>query len=204
MRFKNYSLLLISLFVVVTSCHENDDDIPVAPTDVITIGDKEYKTVTIGGLTWTATNHSGEGGLAYDATNSKPEYGKYYTFDEVKAIPLPDGWRIPTMEDYKALAAAKGIVIPSHGTHTDGIKTITSATNWRNVPGNNASGFNAYPAGYSFNNSSPMDGDIAEFWTQEGNTMSIQEGANQNSLRIIFYGGNSAPAYRFNVRFVKN
>ncbi len=201
MRSKIYSLILLSLFVI-TSC--DDDDTTVTPTDVITIDGKEYKTVTIGGLTWTAANHNGEGGLAYDAANSKPEYGKYYTFDEVKAITLPDGWRIPTMDDYKALAAAKDVVIPSSGAHTEGIKTITSVTRWRNVAGNNASGFNAYPAGYSFNNSSPMDGDIAEFWTIEKNTLSIQEGTNQNTLRIMFYSGNADPAYRFNVRFVKD
>jgi len=202
MRSKLYPLLTLSIFILITACKEDDET--VSPADVITIEGIEYSTVTIGTQTWTASNHAGAGGIRYDEVNSKPEYGKYYTYDEVKAFTLPEGWRIPAMEDYKTLAAAQGIVVPSHGTHTEGIKTITSTTNWKNTPGTNTTGFNALPAGYSFNNSSPMDGDIAEFWTAEGNTMSIQEGANPNSLRILFYGGSSDAIYRFNVRFVKD
>ena len=190
--------LLAFLLIISIRCNEEQ---PIANDNTVIIAGSEYKTVTISGLTWTAVNHAGEGGLVYDAANSRPEYGKYYTFNEVKNITLPEGWRIPTMDDYKKLAASHSIVIPSY--NNEAIKALTSATRWLNVPGVNSSGFNAYPAGYSFNNSQPMDGDIAEFWTYEGNTLSIQEGANA-SLRIMFYGGSTDPAYRFNVRFVRN
>lgn len=203
MRFNSHLVAAVVFVLAVAACDKEEAVIPVVPgdPDVVTIGGTEYATVTIGSLTWTAVNHAGAGGIQYDAANSKPEYGKYYTYEEVKSIVLPQGWRIPTMKDYEALAAGSNVTIPSH-LNVD-IKALTSTSNWRNVSGTNASGFNAHPGGYSFNGSLPIDGDIAEFWTNEGNTLSIQEAVN-NTMRIMFYGGSNEPIYRFNVRFVKD
>ena len=196
--------LAIVLVAFAFSACDQDDDKNAAPRTV-TIEGSKYPTVVIGTQTWTSANYSGPGGVAYDAGNSKPEYGRYYSKAELDAITLPEGWRIPTQADYTKLAQFYGIVIPSHGSGTEDIKSLISKTNWNNVSGTNTSGFNAYPAGYIFGSSSPMDGDIAEFWTSEGVTVSIQEaGANLTSLRMIFYQSDDTPDYKFNVRFVKD
>ncbi len=190
------------LIVAFTACKETI--IPVQPIR-ITINGREYQTVKIGNQTWTTTNYAGAGGVGFDTVNSKPEYGKYYSKAEIAVITLPSGWRIPTQQDFETLATVCGIVVPSHGTHTSEIKALISSTNWNHVQGTNTAGFNAHPAGYIFGTSSPIDGDIAEFWTAEGITLSIQEaGASFNLLRIIFYDSNNSPEYRFNIRFVKD
>lgn len=158
----------------------------------------------IGTQTWTTVNYDGEGGIAFGGTIPKPEYGKYYTFAELHALTLPEGWRIPTMQDYTTLAEANGIVIADYRAHAENIKALTSTTNWKNIPGTNTSGFNAYPAGYGFGPMAPIDGDIAEFWTIEQKTLSIQENGLLTGLRIAFYDSSNSPDFRFNIRFVKN
>lgn len=188
--------------VLFLSC---DDDASIAPLRAVRIEGNEYPIIKIGNRTWTAVNYAGAGGVYYDEANSKPEYGKYYTRAELNAINLPAGWRIPTMDDYKALAQVYDITIPSLISNSEPIKTLISKTQWSHVQGTNVSGFNAYPTGYIFRNSTPLDGDMAEFWTAEGNSLSIQEaGANLSSLRIALYESNSSPDYRFTVRFVKD
>ena len=201
MRTSIYSLLVIS-FLMISSCADDD---PTNSDQAINIAGKEYKVINIGTQSWMATNYAGPGGVNYDAAASKPEYGKYYTKIEVNAVTLPPGWRVPNQEDYITMVQYYGVTIPSSSSNSDKIKTLISTTHWKNVKGTNLSGFNAYPAGYIFKESIPMDGDIAEFWTAEGFSLSIQEaGANQSSLRISFYDNNTSPDYRFNVRFVKD
>lgn len=195
-------VFLIAVITIFTSCEDNDAP---ASTDFITIDGKEYNTLKIGTLTWTTSNYSGSGGIAHDDVNSKPEYGKYYLKTELDAIQLPEGWRIPTENDFIALAASYSITIPSTTNQSDAIKGLISTTNWNHAQGTNTSGFNAYPAGYIFGDADPLDGDIAEFWALNGYTFSIQEaGSNLSALRVTFYDSNNSPDYRFNVRFVKD
>jgi uncharacterized protein (TIGR02145 family) len=181
-----------------------DDESTESPLQQITIGNKNYPFVKIGNQLWTASNYEGPGGVSYDALNTRPEYGKYYSKAELDAIVVPAGWRIPTLEDYSQLAQSFGVPVPSKLSDGEAIKSLISTANWNNAKGTNTSGFNAYPANYIFNNSTPIEGDIAEFWTADGETFSIQEaGANLSSLRVSLYQSNS-PEYRFNVRFVKD
>lgn len=202
MRVSVSSFFILIIFALLSAC---DEASPVTPTEHITIAGKEYSIVKIGTQTWTSSNYAGPGGVNYDGTNSKPEYGKYYTKAELDAIELPAGWRIPTVEDYTALAQTYGIPIPSTTGYGEAIKVLTSTTNWKHIQGTNASGFNAFPAGYIFGATGPLDGDIAEFWSAGGVTFSIQEaGANLTSLRVTFYDSSNSPDYRFNVRFVKD
>jgi uncharacterized protein (TIGR02145 family) len=197
MRSTIFSIIIIFLI----ACK---DDSPVPSSEIIIIEGSDYETTKTGTLTWTTSNYAGPGGVNYDEFNSKPEYGKYYSMAELDNITLPEGWRIPTEADYVALAEFYGITIPGSISQSDAIKSLTSTTHWKHVQGLNTSGFNAYPGGYIFGDSDPMDGDIAEFWTNQGHTLSIQEaGANQSSLRIAFYDSSNSPEFRFNVRFVK-
>jgi uncharacterized protein (TIGR02145 family) len=196
-------VVCVLLFSIVTliGC---DDESPDSSIDQVTIGGKQYPVVKIGDRLWTGSNYEGPGGVSYDASNTRPEYGKYYSKTELDAIVVPAGWRIPTLEDYTQLAQSYGIPVPSKLSDGEAIKSLISTANWNNAKGTNTSGFNAYPANYIFNNSDPIEGDIAEFWTADGETFSIQEaGTNLSSLRIALYQSN-IPEYRFNVRFVKD
>lgn len=193
-------VLLMSV-VVLNGC---DDEHADSPLQAVNIEGRQYPVVKIGNQLWTASNYEGPGGVEYDAMNSRPEYGKYYLKTELDAIAVPAGWRIPTLEDYGALAQSFGITVPSKLSDGEAIKSLISTTNWNNAQGTNASGFNAYPANYIYNDSQPIEGDIAEFWTVNGETFSIQEaGEDLSSLRISLYQSNY-PGYRFNVRFVKD
>jgi uncharacterized protein (TIGR02145 family) len=194
------SALLLSI-IALTSCDTNLEDSPLTR---VTIEGKQYPFVKIGDQLWTSSNYEGPGGVSYDALNTRPEYGKYYLKTELDAIVVPAGWRIPTLEDYSQLAQSYGIPVPSKLSDGEAIKALISTVNWNNAKGTNTSGFNAYPANYIFQDSNPTEGDIAEFWTADGETFSIQEaGTNLGSLRISLYQSNS-PEYRFNIRFVKD
>ena len=196
---------LVLLFTA-SSCKkdEQSEPQPIPQAGTVQINGKTYSTVSIGKQVWTTANYDGPGGIAYRSSGEKPEYGRYYTFEEVNAIQLPAGWRIPTMQDYMTLAESQGVVFSDHrATGQEVSKKLVSKTNWRTIPGTNASGFNAYPAGYSFRNNAPLDGDISEFWTIDGNTFSIQESANGKAHNVMFYKNSDSPEYRFNLRLVR-
>ncbi|MBD2702168.1 hypothetical protein IC229_16065 [Spirosoma sp. BT702] len=197
-------VMAISFIVACISCKKDPDTQPTPQSTTVLISGKEYSTVTIGNQIWTTTNYKGPGGLPYRKGNEKPEYGHYYTFDEAKAVVVPTGWRLPTREDYTALAESQGVVFTAHrATGQAAISKLTSTTNWRTIPGTNTSGFNAHPAGYSYQDNDPLDGDICEFWTADGTTCSIQENATGKAHNIVFYS-NGGPGYRFNLRFLRN
>jgi uncharacterized protein (TIGR02145 family) len=207
MKLKTVILLSAMMIIALSACKKNREpevkpDQPVK-TGFINVENKDYPIIKIGQQTWTTVNHAGNGGVAFDNANSHPEYGKYYTFDEARQIPLPAGWRLPTMPDYVKLAESMGVVFNADQNNTDALKKLTSKTQWNHISGNNAFGFNAFPAGYIFQNQMPQGGDIAEFWTLDGRTFSIQENGNQTGLRAVFYTNNTT-GYRFPVRFVKN
>jgi uncharacterized protein (TIGR02145 family) len=203
MNIKVRSFTILFAVIAFSACDRDEEN--VAPDTGVTIEGKKYPTVVVGTQIWTSANYAGPGGVGSDENNSKPEYGKYYSMAELASITLPEGWRIPSQEDYTKLAQFYGITPPSHGPDTEKIRSLISESNWNNVSGTNAFGFNAYPAGYVYGTSLPTYGDIAEFWASEGKTLSIQEaGATLTSLRLVFYQSDNSPNYKFNVRFVKD
>lgn len=202
----NILIFLVIAFSAIIACKKNRQDQPIPQKkDSIMIGNHYYQTTRIENQIWTTVNYAGPGGKNYDASGKNPEYGRYYNFDEIKKISLPGGWRLPTMQDYVTLARQQGVVITDfRATAQQEIKKLTSMTNWRSVSGINSSGFNAYPAGYCFQDGQPIDGDIAEFWTAEGGTVSIQENADRRTLNLIFYKNDDSDKYRFNLRFIRD
>ena len=198
-------ILFILLAGSLISCDKDDVVKPVPVTSKITIGGDQYETVVIGTQTWTAVNYKGVGGLPYDNTGSKPIFGKFYTFVEAKAITVPAGWRLPSLADYIKLGESQGVVFTNFNAFKqDLIKKLASTSEWLNTNGNNQSGFNAYPAGYMFGTGPAIGGDISEFWTVEGHTFSIQEGADKKNHNIRAYDNAASDQYRFNVRFVRD
>lgn len=198
------ALLIMLLSLAAASCKNDSANQPIPQANSVVIGGKELATVSIGNQFWTAINYNGPGGITYRPGVDKPEYGRYYTFDEARAVILPGGWRLPTMQDYTILAENQGIVFTDFRANgQEASRKLASETNWRTVPGTNASGFNAQPAGYIFGQGVPLDGDICEFWMADGNTFSIQESANGKTHNVLFYSTNSS-SYRFPLRFVKD
>lgn len=209
-QMKTLFNLVISLLIVAgfVSCSKDPDDPKPSPDNnsysSVTISNKTYPVVKIGNKYWLAANFDGQGGVDFSGTIARPEYGNYYSAAEMRAFVLPAGWRVPTEADYRDLLTVNGIDIGAQVTELT--KKLTSTSHWNYVNGTNASGFNAMPAGYVFNNGKAIDGDIAEFWVSDGKTFSIMESGNRDKLRVQFYADSDNPSagYRFNVRFVKD
>lgn len=112
------------------SCSD-DDDAVVTPSASGTMTDdlgNEYGWVRIGNLEWTTSNarngasmlehefHNDQGSgnaldfsgqLEYAETEYMPRYGNLLTYDDALAS-VPDGWRLPSDEDWKNLERALG------------------------------------------------------------------------------------------------
>ena len=124
---------------------------------------KSYRTVLIGDQLWMAEN------LNYGDSVSIPSlkgntwcgggdslkndcciYGRLYTWAAGGEL-CPEGWRMPSMEDFMTLAKNFG------GMAFAGEALKSDAVGWRKLGGSNASGFSALGAGYRRH-----DGDILE------------------------------------------
>lgn len=116
---------------------------------------KTYKTIEIGGKTWMAENlnfsKSSDGSVVLDSTfcyddipANCEKYGRLYQEDDaIKAC--PDGWRIPTDEEWAALRNA----VKSAYGESDANAPLRAVGVWEDkISATNASGFSALPAGY--------------------------------------------------------
>jgi uncharacterized protein (TIGR02145 family) len=98
-----------------------------------------YPLVKIGDQIWMGRNFNFEleGSLA---TEKPEEYGRFYNWEQALAA-CPEGWRLPSKEDWEQLMATLG------GKQEAG-HHLKSQEGWlRGENGSNSSGFNAYPAG---------------------------------------------------------
>ncbi|MFD0793727.1 FISUMP domain-containing protein [Mucilaginibacter litoreus] len=199
MRSRYYLTGLLFIILFNSSCKKEET---IDDTHIKLYG-KTYNIVKIGGKSWTNANFEGAEGV-YRDNNNHPEYGKFYTYAEVKALKLPKGWRLPTKKDFVDLTKAIGVTdVNDQIIDVTSLKKLTSSTLWRYIPGNNQSGFNAYPGGYYFDSVPSIDGTIAQFWTAEGLGFRIQENYN-NNLKLMFYSDNDDPGIRYNIRFIKD
>lgn len=199
----SFKVLTIVFLGLLFSCKKDDKKEVIPQAQFVEIAGEQYPIVTIGGKTWTATNYKGPGGKPYDDLNSRPEYGKYYSFDELQDITLPAGWKIASSKDYIDLAKSQGVVFNGlEALKQDALKKLVSQSRWSDINGNNMTGFNAYPGGFILNNST-SEGDNSEFWASDTMTVSIYESADMKNHTMKIYKYLENDASKFNIRFIK-
>lgn len=109
-------------------------------------GNKELKTVTIGGKVWMAENLNVETGNSWcysDEAAFCKRYGRLYDWNTAQTA-CPEGWRLPAEKDWDDLVAAVG------GDAEAGFK-LKAGRDWASGGGGNDTlGFSALPGGVRF------------------------------------------------------
>jgi uncharacterized protein (TIGR02145 family) len=148
---------------------------PPSSGTYVKIGNQYYPTVSIASQEWTSVNYAGTGGIQ---DNDKPHYGTFFKRADINNIALPEGWRIPTKQDYIQLLKSQGIAFDETWETTDGddlqskklLGQLMSVTGWLKEDGyaNNKSGFNAVPANIRVVNGNPHgEGTNCVLWTSD-------------------------------------
>ena len=141
----NVSAVSAALYTLQSFIDEVKERWVLTPDERLIIDGKVYSTVTIGSQEWTVENLAADslGGVWYNNDQQTYEplgYGKLYSFDEMKAISLPNGWRVPTKSDCETLINTVG---------TSAVVKLKSTTGWpTRQNGSNTVGFSLLPAGY--------------------------------------------------------
>ena len=112
---------------------------------------QSYGVVKIGNLTWMAENLNFETAGSFcpegDSRNCK-RLGRLYSWAEARSV-CPDGWRLPTKEDFEALVAATSKDAAQSSSHSRAGAALKSRDGWfKKGNGSDALGFRALPAGY--------------------------------------------------------
>jgi len=130
-----------------------------------------YHTIQISNLVWFAENVSADKGDNWCYQNKSEncdKYGRLYTWNAAKEL-CPDGWRLPTSNDFKNLYSYAG-----------GSDELRSFDGWRSNDGKDKFGFTALPAG-GYDGDGFYDlGSSAYFW-------SSQESETQSSIAYSLY-----------------
>lgn len=130
----NYICVLCMMTLAcLTACSDEDKEPSVSPTDSGVVSDKdgnEYRWVRIGNLDWMTENLHCDTPFYEDLDNPKwsskwsgltltggdievqkkyfANFGNYYSWQEAVDY-APEGWRLPTDEDFKALEKILGV-----------------------------------------------------------------------------------------------
>lgn len=160
---KKINFSIIILFIITAFCSFAFGQVTESFTDPR--DGKVYKTVKINDQVWMAEN------LAFKIE------GESWTYDEVKDYAethgylynwsaatkaCPDGWRLPSMQDWWYLSNFLG------GDEVSGGKLKETGTDsWKgpNTGATNSSGFTALPSGRNGDKNMELLGTMAYFWT---------------------------------------
>jgi uncharacterized protein (TIGR02145 family) len=229
------ALIIIAFLVINITCKKDDSSCG----ETITYGEQVYNTVLIGNQCWMAENLNVGKMILNDRKmgdndtiekwcyENNPEncevYGGLYQWDEIMKYEFkagtqgicPNGWHIPTDEEWKILEGTVDSEYPVGDPEWDkqkafrgfdvghNLKTTYGWSNNRN--GADLYGFGALPAGVGvYNSEYGLLGEVCEFWTSHFwssaevfvHTLHFQR---NGSLRS--YGSNS---WGFSVRCIKN
>ena len=195
----------------------NGTDCDFVCGDDVSHGNIDYFTVEINGQCWFADNcrylpvvsppteesntvpmyyvygYNGTDVLAAMSTDNYVDYGVLYNFPAVISGNIcPDGWHVPSKEEFSSLVNFLGV--------DAGYKMKATSGWWQNGNGSNESGFRAYPAGMIFSDNFLSLGSSTKFWSSSpssttdpaGITRSLNYGTNTcNQHNHLSEGGNS-------------
>jgi len=114
----SYLFALVFIAFCFAACSKTSAPAPQVDPRVgtVIINGYKYSTIIIGSQTWTSFNYISEKGGSLTPPDNT--YGNYYTLAQAQAIPLPAGWRIPTVDDYnKMLSTFKGSLKNGSGNY---------------------------------------------------------------------------------------
>ena len=153
-----YSVNSAKCTVVKGGIDNSITNLDLAGKPTATIDGKEYPYVTINGTDWLCRNISDESaGAPYDNYIVMSDvFGRYYSYEEALTI-CPEGWRLPTNDEWTAALAAydnKIAALMGNGYFNDELM-------WEYWPAvgdiDNASGLSLIPVGYSLLSSKATD-----------------------------------------------
>ncbi len=161
-----------------------------------------FKSVRIGGQTWTAENINnivinGRNGCYDHQDTNCSKYGRLYDWETAK-IACPAGWHLPSRQEWDTLVAVVG------GEKTAG-KALKSRNRWGSGNGADSRGFSALPGGFRFTNGVSYDiGNIGDWWTStEGkNGTAYRKGMSYDGDGV--FEDNNDKSMGFSVRCVKD
>jgi len=160
-----------------------------------------YKTVKIGSLVWMADNMDYKtngtswcGGGYGSSAGSCATYGRLYTWEAAQAV-CPEGWKLPSKEDWETLfKAVGGTSAVGENNTSDYLEEVYAA-----VPSllNNV-GFNPVYAG-SYNNDQGFryKDEVGSYWTTGLFRAGLRWSKNQGVIST------SSKDYAFSVRCIK-
>lgn len=206
--------------ILKTTCFDNDNSSASDQIDVVVIEEaititdtrdgQKYIIVEIGDQTWFANNLNYETGDSWWYNNSESNgeiYGRLYTWDTAQ-IACPEGWRLPSDDDWKILEIQLGMSEIAANEESwrgtiEGDK-MKSLSGWNNDGnGTNSSGFNGLPGGF-YGLGYNSIGDIAGWWTstEKSNTTAWERGLDYNSSQVFRF--DPPKTFRLSVRCIKN
>ncbi|WP_439184767.1 fibrobacter succinogenes major paralogous domain-containing protein [Carboxylicivirga taeanensis] len=199
---KNTLFLLAIICSILYSCSKDSAEEPQqAETTVTDVDNNTYETVIIGEQIWMTENlkasklndgtsiplvEISEDNITYpaysfykDDINYKDIYGPMYNWKTVETGKLcPDGWRVPTKQDWTILIDYVG------GDDVASSKLREVGTLHWNNPNDGATdeyGFTALPGGYNSHGGSNYIGEWAKFWSS-----TQHESYQDESYSIVF------------------
>lgn len=216
----NTSTESIGNHVVKAICFDNENASDSDQINVVIIEDvvkftdtrdgQKYTIVEIGNQTWFAENLNYETADSwwYDDSELFGEiYGRLYTWDAAQ-LACPEGWRLPSDEDWKGLEMQLGMsevdANEMDWRGTDEGSKMKSLSGWNNDGnGTNSSEFNGLPGGF-YGLSYTSIGDIAGWWTstERSNTAAWERGLDYNSSKVFRF--DPPKTFRMSVRCIKN
>lgn len=144
---------------------------------------QDYYYRTIGSLDWFVKNlqYAEAGQAFYDCTAMDGVYGRFYTWTEAQTA-CPDGWRLPSKEDWLALAKEAGYTGEAAEVYSGVAGNLMADAYfntekmweyWPAVKITNSTGFSAIPTGYGIAGSRNLfynDFNDAVWWSSESAT----------------------------------
>ena len=124
------------------------------------------------------------------------KYGRLYTWAAAMSA-VPNGWHLPTNEEWGILATNVG------GVANAGTK-LKSKNRWDSGNGTDDYGFSVFPAGIRYSGSFRNLGSLAYFWTATGYSSADAYYRYLSTGASMFSNYNDKTDYAYSVRLVKD